>query len=81
MRTIFWMTGGFCAGVGILTAALYGFVQPGGEVSENISKWGWDALPNLTINPSGYLAILLIATGIALMVKANATVWKETGGY
>ena len=81
MRTIFWLAGGISAGLGILTATVYGFVQPGGEVSANVSRWGFDALPNLTINTSGYAAILMIAAGAWMMIKANSTAWKQTGGY
>ena len=81
MRTIFWLSGGICAGLGVLTATVYGFDQPGGEVSANISRWGADALPNLTINTSGYVAILMIGIGAWMMIKANSTAWKQTGGY
>ena len=81
MRTIFWLSGGICAGLGVLTATVYGFDQPGGEVSANISRWGADALPNLTINPSGYAAILLIAIGAWMMIKAYSTAWILTVGY
>ena len=81
MRTIFWLAGGISAGTGILTLTKYGFDQPGGEVSSNYSSFGFDALPNLVIPSAGYAGLALVAIGAALMIKANATAWKQTGGY
>jgi len=81
MRTIFWMSGGICAGLGILMTALYGFNLPGGDIATQISKLGWDALPALGITDTGKIAIALIIVGAGLMVKANSTAWKHTGGY
>ena len=81
MRTIFWLGGGISAGMGILTLTVYGFDQPGGEVSASFSSLGYDALPTLTIPGAGYVAITMIIVGAWMMIKANATAWKQTGGY
>ena len=81
MRTIFWLTGGACSGLGILLAALYGFNLPGGDIATQYSQLGADALPALGITSTGYGAIALFIVGAALMIKANSTAWKQTGGY
>jgi hypothetical protein len=81
MRTICWLAGGVCAGLGIVTLASYGFDQPGGEVSASFSQLGYDALPGLTMSSSGSVGLILVALGAWLMIKANATAWKQTGGY
>ena len=81
MRTVFWIAGGMSAALGMVTVASYGFDQPGGEVSASYSQIGFDALPGLSMSSAGYTGLLLVALGAWLMIKANATAWKQTGGY
>jgi hypothetical protein len=81
MRTIFWLVGGTCTGLGILLAANYGFNLPGGDVATQVSQLGADGHPFLGITWTGYGAITLFLVGMGLMIKANATAWKQTGGY
>ena len=81
MNTILWFAGGITAGTGILTLAVYGFDQPGGEVSASYSALGWDALPYLVLPDAALVGIGMVAAGAAMMIAANATVWKQTGGY
>ena len=81
MRTIFWLAGGVSTGLGILLGALYGFNLPGGDIATQISRLGADALPDLGITGTGYCAIALLVTGVWMMIKANSTAWKQTGGY
>jgi hypothetical protein len=81
MRTAIWIGGGMSTGTGILLAALHGFTFPGGEVATQISRLGADALPEVSITSLGYLALVMILGGAGMMVKANATAYKQTGGY
>jgi len=81
MRTAFWIAGGVSTGVGVLLAALHGFTFPGGEIATQVSQLGADALPEVSIRPLGYVAITMIIGGAWMMIKANATAWKQTGGY
>jgi len=81
MRTILWLAGGISVGLGVVSLAAYGFDQPGGEVATNFSRYGYDALPDLTITSAGYSGLLMVLVGAVLMVRANATAWKQTGGY
>ena len=81
MRTILWLAGGISGAMGMLTLVKYGFDQPGGEVSSSYSTMGFDALPYLTLPSAGYVGLLMLAAGAAMMIKANATAWKQTGGY
>lgn len=81
MRTILWLAGGISVSLGMVSLASYGFDQPGGEVSANLSQYGYDALPMLTITPAGYTGFLMVLVGAILMIRANATAWKQTGGY
>jgi hypothetical protein len=45
------------------------------------SQLGFDALPTLSMTTSGWVGLMLVALGAVLMIKANATAWKQTGGY
>ena len=81
MGPIMWIAGGLSVALGMISIVGYGFDQPGGPVATNFSTYGYDALPNLTIAPAGYTGILMVLVGIGLMVSANATAWKQTGGY
>jgi len=81
MRTIFWLAGGACAGLGVLLAAVYGFNMPGGDVATQFSQLGADGLPAVGITNTGMGAIVLVIIGACLMIKANATAWKQTDGY
>lgn len=81
MRTVLWLAGGLSVGAGMVSIALFGFQQPAGDVATSYAIYGYDALPDLTVNAFGYGGILLVAIGAALMIRCNATVWKETGGY
>ena len=46
-----------------------------------VSKLGYDALPDLVLNPQGMAGIGIAFFGIALLAFNNSTAWKETGGY
>jgi len=81
MRTILWLAGGISVSLGMVALVAYGFDQPGGEVSANLSQYGYDALPMLTIAPAGYSGMLMVLIGAILMIRANSTAWKQTGGY
>ncbi len=82
MRTAMLVAGAICAAAGLMTGVLGGFGMPNGQdTALQISKLGYDGLDNLTIYPAGYVAIGLVITGIGLLVTANATAYKETGGY
>ena len=81
MRTILWLSGGISVALGVVSMAVYGFEQPGGDVATNFSSYGYDALPDLTITSAGYSGFLMVLLGAVLMVRANSTAWKQTGGY
>jgi len=81
MRTIFWIAGGVSTGLGVLLITLYGFSMPGGEIATQTSNMGFDALPHIGLTGTGYGAVALIVIGAWMMIKANATAWKQTGGY
>ena len=81
MGPIMWIAGGISVALGMISIVGYGFDQPGGPVATNFSQYGFDALPLLTIAPAGYTGILMVFVGIGLMARANATAWKQTGGY
>ncbi len=81
MQTILWISGGLSVGLGMVTLISGGFNQPHGEVAVSFSKLGFDALPVLTFPTPAMVGIALIAIGAAMMIKVNATAWKQTGGY
>jgi len=73
--------GGITAGAGFMTM-LFGWEAPGGvDIAEQISTVGFSAVSDISLNPLGQLAFALILLGIGMMVFANRTAWKETGGY
>lgn len=82
-RTAMWVVGGACAGAGILTAiSTRSFGVPGDkDVAQTISTLGYDGVNNLVIADTGYIAIGLILSGVAILAAANVGAWKETGGY
>jgi hypothetical protein len=81
MRAVLWLVGGVSAGLGVLTAANWGFGIPGGDIATQVSKLGFDGLPELQVFPLGWAALAMFGFGVALLVLANRTAWKDTGGY
>lgn len=82
MRTVMFVVGGTCAGAGVMTGVLGGFGMPNGQpTATQISSLGYDGIDQLTIHPAGYAALALVFIGIALLVAANSTAYKETEGY
>lgn len=82
MKTVMYVVGGTCAAAGIMTGVLGGFGMPNGQpTATQISGLGFDGIDNLTIYPAGYAALGLVFVGIALLVAANSTAYKETEGY
>ena len=82
MRTAMLVAGAVCAAAGVLTGVLGGFgMADGQDTALQISKVGFDAIDNLTTYPAGMAAIGLVVVGIGLLAAANATAYKDTGGY
>jgi hypothetical protein len=88
MQTILWLGGGISVGTAMLFL-IGGFGDPGfGLVADGIvqpaatafSRFGYDASLNLHITSNGIVGGILLATGICMMVIANAGAWKDTGG-
>lgn len=74
------LVGGLCTGTGIVNL-YYSFGYAGGDINLNISKVGASAIDNLSFMPSADFSIPLVLVGLACLVIANATAWKETDGY
>lgn len=81
MKAVLWLIGGACAATGLLTLGFGGIGVPGGATATQVSKLGYDALPDLVLNPQGMAGIGIALFGIALLAFNNSTAWKETGGY
>lgn len=81
MKLPLWIGGAVCIASGIITMAMGGIGVPAGPTATVYGTLGYDALPDLVLNNQGFMALGLLAVGIGLMVAANATAWKETGGY
>ena len=80
-KPLLFTLGALCVGGGVLTAVLGGFAVPGGPASQSFSTLGYDAVAEIGLTSSGIYAVTLFACGIGMLIAANATAWKETGGY
>jgi hypothetical protein len=81
MNNLLIPVGGIITGCGIV-AIIFGFESTtGGMVSTTISDVGYTALDQWSINATGKMGLLLIATGAAMMIKGNNRIWKQTDGY
>lgn len=92
MKEATWVLGGLFVGSGILMM-LGQFNGPsgvgivgadgefGGHASQVFSTTGYDTVADITIFGQGWLALILGAVGLAMLVYANANAWKDTGGY
>lgn len=74
------LIGGLCTGTGILNL-YYSFGYAGGDENLNISKLGFSGIDNLSFLPTADFSIPLVLVGVACLVIANASAWKETDGY
>lgn len=81
--------GGLSVGVGILNL-YWGFGHVPAGVSESAQRIafsddftavGFSGLDNINILSSAHIAVPLIALGLVMMIGANATAWRRTGGY
>ena len=80
MRTIMWLSGGLSVGLGMVTLARPGLRATCRRCGDQLLAARLGCAPP-TVPTEGFVGLGLVAAGIALMVTANATVWKETGGY
>jgi hypothetical protein len=74
------VVGGLCLGTG-LVQLIGSFGWPGGDLNSRFDQIGWSAIDNIGLLPPGFVSIPLIVCGALAMIIANATAWKETGGY
>ena len=51
------------------------------SASQVYESVGYDAMADIQVFGSGWVAIFLALIGLVMMVTANATAYKETGGY
>jgi hypothetical protein len=80
-RALMFAVGGLLVGAGILAAVTGGFGMEAGATALVFDNLGYDGLDNLQMNNQGMMSIGLFLVGAVLMISANATAWKETGGY
>lgn len=74
------LVGGLCLGTGVLNL-LDSFGWLGGDLNSNYGQVGWSALDNISLLPGASVAVPLVVVGALCLVIANATAWKQTGGY
>lgn len=72
--------GGLLLGTGLLN--LYGsFGWVGGDFNSNYELVGFSGLDNISLLPNSTWSIPLVVVGALCLILANATAWRETGGY
>ena len=86
MKSLPWIVGGICVGLGLLFLigafgdtgfglVSDGVVQP---ASTSYSAHGYDASMDLQLTSNGLTALILLGVGLVLMIRANATAWLDT---
>lgn len=80
-NAILWVLGGLCVAAGFVAGLSGGFGVEGGDIALNISSLGYDGVDDLQVRGGGMAGILLVLSGLGMLVTANASSWKETGGY
>lgn len=81
-----YIAGGLGLGAGILNLYWSFGWDPSTEgvrvgMNEGFAGTGFSALDNIGLLPHADFSIPLIVFGLCCLVIANATAWKETGGY
>lgn len=82
------IVGGISTGAGVINL-YYSFGWAQGYSSSNaripmntdLATVGFTGLDNIYLLSSSTMAFPLVFVGIAMMVLANATAWRQTGGY
>jgi hypothetical protein len=82
------IVGGISTGAGLINL-YYSFGWAQGYDSSNaripmntdLDTLGFTGLDNIYLLSSSSLAFPLVFVGVAMMVMANATAWRQTGGY
>lgn len=72
--------GGLTLGTGLINL-YYSFGWTGGDFNSNFELVGFSGLDEIGLLSTSTLSIPLVVVGALMLVVANATAWKETGGY
>ena len=80
-RALMLAVGALLIGAGILAAVTGGFGMDAGATALVYETLGYDGMDDLQMTNQGMMGIGLFLAGAALMISANITAWKETGGY
>jgi len=86
MKTGIWIVGGLCLGFGaVMMIGGFGPTGIGLGAGEDIlpaaisyKSYGYDASLDVGLTSSGKVGLPLIVIGIALLVFANNSAWKDT---
>ena len=86
MKAGIWIVGGLCLGFGVLMMiGAFGATGLGLGSGDNIvpaalsyKSYGYDASLDVGLTSSGKVGIPLMIIGIALLVFANNSAWKDT---
>ena len=86
MHLALYVLGALCLGAGILNLYWSFGWDPTNEgvrhaLNSDFTGVGFTGLDNITLLPRADFSIPLVVVGICCLVIANATAWKETGGY
>lgn len=75
------LLGGACVGSGLI-ALYFSFGWEGGPLNSDFAEVGYSGFDNIAMLPGAdFVAIPLLVVGLFSLVFANATAWRETGGY
>ena len=85
----FWIIGGLLVGTGFLFLigafgdTGFGLVLGDSQqhAATSYSKYGYDASLDVSLTTNGILSLVLLFSGLACLIGANAGAWKDTNGY
>lgn len=75
------LTGGLTLGSGIIMLINSFGLSEGVGFNEDLATVGFSGISDISLLSAGDFSIPLIAVGALILIFANATAWRATGGY
>lgn len=80
MHLVLLLLGGLSSGVGAINL-YWSFGREGGTFQSDFRTVGFSGFDEMGLLPHADFALPLLAFGLVCLIAANATAWRQTGGY